>query len=727
MTRNLLTAVLILAMVPCLLAEDKPVGTRGWRGNWTGLYPDAQVPAEWSNVSTGPMQTMKCTTTQPADGSDKDAVPVEQGLVPQWLVIGPFPVEDGTKDFAKQVIPDEAKLAPKCGDKVGELEWRFAQPTSDGVSFWNVNTIAGRGNSNQAAYAHTALYAKTAGKVRAVLEHVVGTKVFVNGKEVYSDPEQRIAMGSAYALSRCRVDSTHPVAPSFEFDVNQGWNRLTVKVVSPSRGGWNDLSFFLRLADVAGAKYDRKNIVWMTLLPDRSNAAPIVVGDKLFVVAEPDELLCIDKNTGKVLWNALHNYFEAATPEELSANPALKEKVEPLAKQAKEETDTIKRAQARNKLQAALAEIDKPKYAEMVEPLAKLAKEATDDAKKEDATKKLQAAQEQFDKVRFTADMDGHLAAHFEIVGFTTNACSDGKFVYVWCGNGVAACYDLDGKRQWITRFRGKLFYSAAPALIDGVFGVYLGKLRGLDAKTGKVLWEQPEVNKTVASLIAARIAGTGVIVSQQGEVVRASDGKMLWKNPHKITNDTGWAAPVVNGDTLYIPWYGIAMVWVEDFTGCTGDEWTPKETTLQGITAGVPRKKGDQGDPWMAASPLIYDGMLYAIDIHSEYYVVDLKTGKRVGQKYMDFRGDSSYVSFRVAASPTLVGKYIVVMDSQGQSATLEPGPECKIIARNTLATQLQRDWANTTLDYTSYSAPVPDGKRMYLRGERWLYCIGQ
>ena len=49
--------------------------------------------------------------------------------------------------------------------------------------------------------------------MRAVLEHVVGAKVYVNGKVVYADKEQRVAVGSAYGLSRNRVASLHPVAP----------------------------------------------------------------------------------------------------------------------------------------------------------------------------------------------------------------------------------------------------------------------------------------------------------------------------------------------------------------------------------------------------------------------------------------------------------------------------------------------------------------------------------
>lgn len=63
---------------------------------------------------------------------------------------------------------------------------------------------------------------------------------------------------------------------------------------------------------------------------------------------------------------------------------------------------------------------------------------------------------------------------------------SDGQHVYVWNGMGVAACYDLDGRRQWITRVpTGPLEYGSSPALADGVLAVFLGKLHGLNAKTG--------------------------------------------------------------------------------------------------------------------------------------------------------------------------------------------------------------------------------------------------
>jgi len=167
---------------------------------------------EWSDVSTGPAEGLKCSAAPPADGSDKGAALVEAGLVTRWLVIGPFAVEDAIKDFAKEVIPGEAKLAPREGEKAGELVWKHAEPTSDGVSFQGGDALGQRGKPRQVGYAHTYLHARKAGRVRAVLEHVVGTKVYVNAKEVYSDNPshggQRVVMGSAYGLSRNRIANT---------------------------------------------------------------------------------------------------------------------------------------------------------------------------------------------------------------------------------------------------------------------------------------------------------------------------------------------------------------------------------------------------------------------------------------------------------------------------------------------------------------------------------------
>src|SRR5262249_14854869 len=162
-----------------------------------------------------------------------------------------------------------------------------------------------------------------------------------------------------------------------------------------------------RLYDLPNIPYESKNILWMTELPNRGNATPIIVSDRIFLMAEPDELLCLDKSTGRILWSAFNNYYELLSHDEREANPALKNKIDPWVVELKKENDFIKRSRLRMQIQKEMVAID---------------------AKK------------------FELRLEGHLQSHFGIVGFATpTPTSDGTHVWVWCGNGIAACYDLDG------------------------------------------------------------------------------------------------------------------------------------------------------------------------------------------------------------------------------------------------------------------------------------------
>jgi len=263
----------------------------------------------------------------------------------------------------------------------------------------------------------------------------------------------------------------------FEIELKQGWNRFLAKSHSGNRDGWNALQFTLRLADAEPVSYDEKNIVWLTRLPERTNACPLVVGDKVFTVAEPDELLCLDKKTGKILWRRLNGFYEATPEEDRKATPVFAQ-IAPLAAELEQTYDYEKGLELRRKIRDLLISVDKEKY----------------DIK-----------------------WDGHLAAHFGIVGLSTTPCSDGKNVYVFVGNGVAACYGLDGSRKWITRLKSDMIaYSSSPALIAGKLAVNLGKVMAFDAQTGKLVWEQPKAAGGVASLIPARIQGVDVVFTQK-------------------------------------------------------------------------------------------------------------------------------------------------------------------------------------------------------------------
>lgn len=669
----------------------------GWRGNWTGMWPEARTPLHWERIPQGLLHELRAQADRPKGEEAGKAPAMASGLVPEWLVLGPVAVADSVKDFDQPAPFDEAAIRPGADDKSGSLAWkRWPAPLDDPNVFgtaelpWmNLAPAIGGFQRNRVVYAHAYLHAPRAGTVRAVVEHSYGLKVWLNGQPVYRAPTQAGVLSYYTAMSRYELNHSQPASPCFELNLKPGWNRLLLKLSSANKEGYEQLRFCLRLMDPPSVSYKSKNIVWMAELPQRSSSTPILVGDRIFVMAEPDELLCLDRKTGRLQWSAFVNFYEALAPKERQANPAFAKTVDPLIAELRVEKDFVKRIETRGRIQKALLAIDPD---------------------------------------RFAIKADGHFEAHFAIVGFTApTPVSDGKHVYVWSGMGVAACFDLDGKRRWITRIPGELSYASTPTLVDGTLVVFLNRLYGLDAKTGEVRWKQSKVTRNVGALVPARLSGVPVIVSQRGDVVRAADGRLLFKYRQEDGGDTGWAPPLVLGDTVYASSYGVASLARIEFQGVQGDDWQPKVTAFE-MPASISRKPdGKWIDRWTAGSPLVLDDIAYSIDIWGQAFALDLKSRKMLYQQDTGLRGFFHYNSLGVAASPTLLGKHIVVQDNQGTALLLEPGPKYQVAARNRIATVLDRPWPLPGQETLSYGPPISDGRRLYLRGERYLYCIGE
>jgi hypothetical protein len=687
------SAWLSLAGIFVVLSLGHADPANGWRGNGTGQYPESTAPLEWHRIPKGLIADLRTRADRPSDKAE--GTPLEKGIVRGWLVVGPFSVKDSVADMDKAQLADESKLEPTDGDKAGDLAWKklrseIDDPFAFGPAVAPVTDVAaaiGGYKNNQMAYLHTYIYSAKAGTVRALVEHAHGMKAWLNGKQVYRGVERGSGMGNYYAFSRVEFGTYELVpSPRFDLELKQGWNRLLLKSSTYNKQGWTDQGFLLRLMDLPDIAYDTKNIVWMTELPQRSNATPIVVGERVFVMAEPDELICIDKTNGKILWKAANNYYEALTPDERQANPAFAAKIDPIVADIRNEKDFIKRMNLRRKLQHTLVEVD---------------------------------------SARFKWKADGHYEAHFGIVGFATpSPVSDGKHVWVWCGNGMAACYALDGKRRWITRVPVReLSYTSAPALNDGIFAVSVGgeRMVGIDAASGKIRWEQDKIRATNGAVLAAALSGTPVFISDH-TVIRARDGRILFTEPQA---GGSWAAGVVRGDSLFAMGYGVNQLTNLDFGGATGEEWKPKRDLMQARRVGrLPN--GKTADRSTAASPLVVGDLAYLMDIYATFYVYDLKAKNFVYHQDTGMRGYFHYCAVPAAASPALIGKHIVIQNNQGTSLVLEPGAKYQVAGKNQIATQMDRFWPIPAQETIGYAPPVADGARLYIRGERYLYCIG-
>src|SRR5262249_4331498 len=162
-------------------------------------------------------------------------------------------------------------------------------------------------------------------------------------------------------------------------------------------------------------------------------------------------------------------------------------------------------------------------------------------------------------------------------------------------------------------------------------------------------------------------IAGVPVFINSYGHVIRASDGQVIYRERNREGGGSSWAPPVILGDVVYLPRYGIKQVLRLDFTAATGDTWQPKRTTIgrrERTRIDVPEGTGRNPEGKMIdrptpGSPLVVDDLLYLVDVYSTLYVFDLKAKKMLYAQDTELDGLFHYNAVPVAASPTLIGKH--------------------------------------------------------------------
>ncbi len=273
---------------------------------------------------------------------------------------------------------------------------------------------------------------------------------------------------------------------------------------------------------------------------------------------------------------------------------------------------------------------------------------------------------------------------------------TDGKRIYAVFGNGVVACYDLDGNRHWIKMHEAPVEgwgHSASPVLVDGKLILKLKDLAALDPASGEVLWRQT-VKHSFGSPIAARVGDLDVIITPSGSLLHPDDGRELANCDIHLE----YNAPIVDGDIVY---FITSKKGIAARMAATADGNLALENLWQ---TSLP---GDR----FYASPVYHDGLIYAITRGQRFTVIDATDGNVVRDEKLDLSkaggGNSVY------SSPTLAGDQLYLFGLDGSALVIDPGPTGKIVARNAIE--------------ETRSCPVFLDTRMYLRGMSKLYCIGQ
>ena len=236
-------ACLPLLAAVCQAADAPPAKTYGWRGNWTGLYPDANPPAEWGRTPKRRPGRHDLPGGQAGRRRGPERPAGRQG--PRSATGSHRPAsrsQDSAKDLAKEQIPGEAELAPQAGDKAGDLAWQRVEiKKKPDYEVWGTTELDWLDpgevlgfKPNAMAYAFTYLYAQRAGKAVMVVDHGHGLKVWLNGTVVYENADRGMGLGNYVGISRQKQELVHSKSPKFELPLKQGWNRLLRQGLQPS-------------------------------------------------------------------------------------------------------------------------------------------------------------------------------------------------------------------------------------------------------------------------------------------------------------------------------------------------------------------------------------------------------------------------------------------------------------------------------------------------------------
>jgi len=159
-----------LALLLSAFAASAIEPTSGWRNDGTGHYPAAvNPPTAWSRTSAA-VDALRFLTEKPAD-PPQPALPMPDGVIRQWLILGPVPAVKG-----QDALPNEADLAP-----AGDRTWKKVTLDSAWLDF---NALLGKpATPDVAAFAFVNLFSPAPAQFQLNFTAIDTATVYLNGKE----------------------------------------------------------------------------------------------------------------------------------------------------------------------------------------------------------------------------------------------------------------------------------------------------------------------------------------------------------------------------------------------------------------------------------------------------------------------------------------------------------------------------------------------------------------
>ncbi len=286
---------------------------------------------------------------------------------------------------------------------------------------------------------------------------------------------------------------------------------------------------------------------------------------------------------------------------------------------------------------------------------------------------------------------------------------TDGKLVYAFFGTEGLYAYDFKGNLAWKAQLGNLgtvgMGTGTSPILFDNLVIVQCDEENGeasfivaVDKKTGKEVWKSPrKVQVSWSTPLLVRTSTRAELITSGTEAVVAYDpatGKELWR--HKGVESNAIPSPVANSEMAFLVAGFPAKIAMAirlgqngDLTGTPNVPWTYAKGT-----AYVP-------------SPILYGDYLYLTTDRGILTCIDAKTGE------VKYEGGRIPIPATFTASPVAFEGKILMTSEDGDTFMVKAGPKHEILGTNSVGEPV-------------YASPAIADGRIFIRGEKNLYCIG-
>ena len=300
--------------------------------------------------------------------------------------------------------------------------------------------------------------------------------------------------------------------------------------------------------------------------------------------------------------------------------------------------------------------------------------------------------------------------------GYATNTpVSDGKAIYVFLGKPGLFAYDLDGNPLWqkkIDIVTNKTRWGSASSPI--LFGDNLilnaieecGKVLSISKADGEIQWEfdaQTTLAYATPNLVTTAKGEVELILPIAKRVIGLNpvDGKQKWYATNRFAGESN-PSVIVDKDIVYI--YG-GFRSVGSMAIRTGGSGNVTESHVL----------WNSRDTSYVSTPILKDEHLYWIDEKGIAFCVKAKSGKLVyKERVPGIRGGRG---IRFFGSMILAGDHMFALSRQSGMFVIKTTPKFELVSQN----KIEDD------DSEFNSTPAISGDELFIRSNKYLYCIGE